>query len=438
MTSELQLPATPDVGVNAPIMSAVLDVEGLPERIDSDRHGFLRALIRREGRPLGDVQLSFRDGAITRDQLEVACMDVVASAAPQPPPAAVAREALPSVSVVIASLLERQDLLQRCLASLRALDYPDFEVILVDSRMTGELPAWLVDFPEVRTVRAAHRGLSAARNAGIDAARGEILAFTDDDVTVDPRWLIAYGEWFVRHPSDVAVAGLAMPSELETPAQLQLEAYYGGFGPRLYQPLRHALSRPRGRETLLRPAQVVGRAANGQAVRTFSLYAMGALGIGANMAFRTSILRECGGFDLTLGPGMPTCGGEETYLLADLVWKGHSVGFEPASLVHHTHRRDPGSLRRQIEGYGVGFGATMLAFVVKDPRHAGAMLATVPRAIRAMGATYAAKLRGTSATAPAAGPTFDGPSLARLELAGMVRGPVAYVRSRRMVRSWRV
>jgi hypothetical protein len=437
MTADVVLGPEPAADADAPMMVAVLDVEHLPGAVVSDRHASLRALVRRDGRPLGYAQLEFRDGVIAAEQLERVCATVVTAAAPQPSGPSIAPEVLPSISVVIPSLLERQDLLKQTLTSLRALHYPDFEVVLVDSRMEGDLPEWLGDFPEVRTVRAAHRGLSAARNAGIDAACCEILAFTDDDVTVDAGWLTAYGEWFVRHPDDVAVAGLAMPAELETPAQLQLEAYYGGFGPRLYEPLRHALAQPRGRGTLLRRAQVVGSDAAGHVVRTFSLYAMGALGAGANMAFRTAILRRYGGFDLTLGPGMPTCGGEETYLLADLVWKGHSVGFEPAALVHHTHRRDPESLRRQVEGYGVGFGATMLAFVVNDARHVGAMLATVPRAVRAMGATYAAKLRGTGATASAAGPTFDGPSLARLELAGIVRGPAAYVRSRRMVRSWR-
>ncbi len=418
------------------MMVGVLDVERLPERICSDRHASLRALVRHGGRPLGCLQLDFHDGAVDRPALERGCVQIIESAPVQPRRAALPPQALPSISVVIASLLEREDLLRRCLTSLRDLEYPDFEVVLVDSRTTGPLPRWLEDFPEVRTVRAAQRGLSAARNAGIAAARGEIVAFTDDDVTVDPGWLMAYGAWFAQNPGDVAVAGLAMPSELETPAQLQLEAYYGGFGPRLYQPLRHALARARGRDAILRRAQVVGTDLSGRAVRTFSLYAMGALGAGANMAFRIEVLRRYGAFDLTLGPGMPTRGGEETYLLADLVWRGHSVAFEPAALVHHTHRRDPESLRRQIEGYGVGFGATMLAFVFNDARHAGAMLATVPRAVRAMGVTYAGKLRGRSTTAPASGSTFDGPSLARLELAGIVRGPAAYVRSRRMVRSW--
>ena len=87
-------------------------------------------------------------------------------------------------------------------------------------------------------VRERRPGISAARNAGVAAATGEIIAFTDDDVRVDPLWLRAIGERFASDSAIEAVTGLILPAELETPAQVWFERYYGGFsGERTFAPL---------------------------------------------------------------------------------------------------------------------------------------------------------------------------------------------------------
>ena len=86
------------------------------------------------------------------------------------------------------------------------------------------------------------RGPSAARNRGMRAAKGEIIAFTDDDVVVDPNWLTAIVARMLAHPDEAAVTGLSIPTELETPAQVALENYYGGFGPRLFEPVSNRLA----------------------------------------------------------------------------------------------------------------------------------------------------------------------------------------------------
>ena len=68
------------------------------------------------------------------------------------------------------------------------------------------------------------------------------------------------------------------------------------------------------------------------------------------------MLRRMGGFDPAIGPGTPTRSGEDLWLFMRLAQEGYVLGFEPASLVHHTHRRDMDGLRRQIYSYGVGWG----------------------------------------------------------------------------------
>jgi glycosyltransferase involved in cell wall biosynthesis len=71
-------------------------------------------------------------------------------------------------------------------------------------------------------------GLDFARNAGAGAANGEIVAYTDDDVQLHPRWLDRLVSAFDT-PEVMAVTGLVLPAELETEAQLHFETYWG-FG----------------------------------------------------------------------------------------------------------------------------------------------------------------------------------------------------------------
>jgi GT2 family glycosyltransferase len=407
-----------------PIKVAVIDVERCPETISAaPNYSALWALIRERGRPRGMIKIPF-DGA------ELGCERLTEAIATLPaqtdlPPVARPRGSrLPSISVVIPSMLERPDGLRACLCSLAELDYPDYEVIVVDNRPAGA-PAF--EIAGARLVREPVSGISAARNRGLAAASGEIIAFTDDDVEVDPAWLLAIALRLQAHPEEACVTGLTLPRELETMAQIALEQYYGGFGLRTFEPISHRLRVPPSQKALLSPATVDAFGEDGLTRRSFSLYATGSFGHGANMAFRTQALRDLGGFDLALGTGTPACGGEDLAMFARLIWRGDSVGFEPAALVHHTHRRDGDGLRRQIEGYGIGWGALLLALALEDHRHLGRMLGTVPRGMRAMGNGYRHKLRSERSEPQPSSRTSE---LARLELQGIAAGPMRYLRSR--------
>ncbi len=422
-----------------PIKVSVIDIERCPAAISgAPDYAALWALIRERGRPRGMIKILFADGALTREQL----LTAVAALPPQadvPPPDARSRGELPSISVVIPSLLERRDGLEACLGSLAALNYPNYEVIVVDNRPAGAPP---VELAGVRVVREPRPGISAARNCGLAAATGEIVAFTDDDVEVDPGWLLAIALRMQAHPEEACVTGITLPRELQTPAQVALEDYYGGFGVRTFEPLSHRLRLAPGPKSLVSAATVDAVGDDGRLRKSFSLYATGSFGHGANMAARRQALRELGGFDVALGAGTPTCGGEDLSMFARLIWRGYSVGFEPGALVHHTHRRDDQGLRGQIEGYGVGWGALLLALAMEDPRHLGRMLGTVPRGAKALSSSYRRKLRSQhsqqqtrSERLPDAArqPRSRTSDLARLELRGIAVSPARYLRSRR---SW--
>jgi len=100
-------------------------------------------------------------------------------------------------SIVIPTY-NRKDLLRRCLAAATNQDYPDYEVIVVDDGSTdgtGEMVRR--EFPRVRYIRQEpNRGPAAARNRGIEAATGEIIAFTDDDCVPPRTWIGSHIKYY--------------------------------------------------------------------------------------------------------------------------------------------------------------------------------------------------------------------------------------------------
>ena len=240
---------TPGLG---PIKVLLLDAEHLPREIsgaraDGGRYEALWALVRRNGRPAALLKLPFVDGRLGAEDLTAHIAQTANGSSDGA--LRVLQTPLPPVSVIVPTTLERLDHLHLTLQSLQDLDYPVYEVLLVDNRVDshGAVPAWFERFPSVRLLSERRPGISAARNRGLAAATGELIAFTDDDVTVDPRWLRVIAQRFAAHPEEACVTGLVLPRELETPAQVRLEHYFGGFGPRLLSPVSHRLkARPRG------------------------------------------------------------------------------------------------------------------------------------------------------------------------------------------------
>src|SRR5205085_2872564 len=97
-------------------------------------------------------------------------------------------DSAPRVSVVVCTYNGGRTLAQ-CLASLKVLDYPDYEVIVVDDGSTDDTRQILARFPGVRAIHQPNRGLSVARNVGLHLATGAIVAYTDSDCFADADWL---------------------------------------------------------------------------------------------------------------------------------------------------------------------------------------------------------------------------------------------------------
>jgi GT2 family glycosyltransferase len=308
----------------------------------------------------------------------------------------------PAITVIVATR-DRPDTLRTCLQTLLAVDYPKFEVLVVDNDPSSDETQTLIagEFARrVRYVREDRRGLSWAHNRGLEETTTDIVAFADDDVIVDPGWLTAIAEGFASGEDVGCVTGLILPSELETPAQLNLE-WHGGFS-------------------------------KGFVRRTFDMrdnrpddplfpFAVGRLGSGANMAFDTNVLRQLGGFDPAIGIGTTARGGDDLAAFFRVVVR-HQLVYQPAAVVWHRHPQEMSALRQQAFRYGVGFGAYMTSSIVHEPRMLGTLLRRLPAGIAFAASSVSTRNRR---------PSDDWPvGLARWEKLGMLSGPVAYGVSR--------
>jgi O-antigen biosynthesis protein len=314
----------------------------------------------------------------------------------------------PRVSVVVRTR-DRPEGLATCLRMLAALDYPCYEVLVVDNASDSNATADVVRqysdrLAHLRYVREDRPGGSWAHNRGLMEACGEIVAFTDDDVLLDSQWLVELVKGFRAAENVACVTGPILPAEIETPAQSWIEQY-GGFSKGFAR-------------------QIFDMAANQPSARLYP-YTAGMFGSGANMAFKASVLRSLGGFDPALGVGSLALGGEDLAAYFQIITHGYTLVYEPAAIVYHFHRRDYHALRRQIYGYGVGLTAFLTKCLLDDPRRVLEFAGKLP-----YGLAYALSPRSPKNVKKSVDYPRD---LTWAELQGMLYGPLAYLRSRHRV-----
>lgn len=227
----------------------------------------------------------------------------------------------------------RAELLRSTLESFRGLEVPqglDWELLVVNNRCTDHtddvIEAFTARLP-IRRIYEPEPGKSHALNTAVEAAGGEYILWTDDDVVVDPGWMRAYADAFVRWP-DAAVFG-------------------GPIEP-------HFLTEPR--DWLVQTLEQVGSA--------YALLDLGsepeplswqAVPFGANYAVRTAEQRRYP-FDPKLGPRPDSAlRGEEIVLLRQMFEDGITGWWVPAARVEHiipAERQTVAYLRRYFRGYG--------------------------------------------------------------------------------------
>jgi GT2 family glycosyltransferase len=348
--------------VNGP--EKLIDIEAshpLPDITGLSGYAALRALVRWHGTPVGFTRVSMSRDCCTAAKLGKAILDEHSSALIRQIlrnwlGTAAPRKKLPIddlfnikplsydgpwplVTIAVCTRDRTADL-SLCLGSLNQLGYPDLDILVVDNAPSNDDTERLVkkDYPSMHYVREPRPGLNWARNRAIIEARGEIIAFTDDDAVVDADWIRALVGAFADNPEVMGVTGLVVPYELETKAQILFELN-GGFG-RGFQ--RRWIRTDREDEW------------------HWAYLGTGQFGTGANMAYRRSLFNEIGLFDPALDVGTVTNGGGDLEMFFRVLNAGYILAYEPSAIVRHRHRREYSVLRSQLTNNATGLFSYML------------------------------------------------------------------------------
>ena len=334
---------------------AIFEVEvtkALPRLSLKEGQTGLAIIIRRKGRPVG-FWLDSPAGKRILQPAEIG-QRIVAEAGQvllaeaireemAPPPAA----ALPSVSIAICTK-DRPDDLASLLKSLQtsivaaARRNVALEIIVIDNAPSNDRARQAaLSFPRTRYALEPKTGLNFARNRAVLEARGEWVAFMDDDATADAGWLDGFLDAAVAYADAGCITGLVLPLELETDAQILFEKN-GGFRKGFLRAVHRPFSEG----------------------KPFYPCFPGPFGTGANMAVRRNVVRELGGFDNALDTGAPLPGGGDLDMFYRIIRAGHALVYEPSALVFHRHRRKMKELRRQYWSWGLGF----MSFAAKSYR----------------------------------------------------------------------
>ena len=255
----------------------------------------------------------------------------------------------PLVTVAVCTR-DRAEQLKDCLSSLTKLAYNNIEVLVIDNAPETDETKKLVQelFPDFRYVLEVRPGLDWARNRAIEEANGEIIAYTDDDVVVDPLWVDALEKVFQNDTGVMAVTGLVAPYEMDTHAQILFERY-GGFG--------------RGIKRRWYQVDKVN-----QKGISFH-FGAGQFGTGANMAYRKIVFEKIGVFDPALDVGTVTNGGGDLEMFFRVLEEGYMLVYEPSALVWHRHRKSIEELRVQLKNHGIGLYSYLVRSAGAYPQH---------------------------------------------------------------------
>jgi glycosyltransferase involved in cell wall biosynthesis len=331
------------------------------------------------------------------------CWDVCATEVLSPD-----RSELP-ISVVLCTK-DHPGALRRVLRTLQQVEYGAFEVLVVDNAPSSNATRECVEEfaatdPRIRYLVEVRAGLSRARNVGLADALYDWVAFTDDDVLVDPWWLRGVERGIRRGAEVGCVTGFVPPASLVASAQRYFDeriSWTSSLTPRVYD-----LDKRRDGDALFP-------------------YRAGIFGTGANFAVDRRLLERIGGFDTALGAGTPTNGGEDLDMFLRVLLAGRAIAYESSAVIWHIHRSDSEALGRQMYNYGLGFTA-YLAKHILDPSTRWQVLKRVPHGTRHLIQLW------SRARAAQRSPADAG--YRRAELRGMIAGPLAYWQARRSERA---
>jgi ABC-type polysaccharide/polyol phosphate export permease/GT2 family glycosyltransferase len=314
-----------------------------PRRIDNlVGYDAVEVFFRSDRDFIGRTRIPCNQEPIEEEKIRSLIKDLTVTSRPE-----LHKDNLPSVTVAICTR-NRPESLANTLRSLERQKHPPSEVIVVDNGDQAEIRTLIQEiFPEAQYFIERRPGLDFARNHALSVARGDVIAFLDDDALADPFWVLSIAESFTAFPEAGAVTGLIIPLELETHAQELFEAN-GGFGRGFSRRVLPDDSKKKFGFKLPIIAEVIG------------------VGSGCNMAFRTNVLKEINGFDEALDIGPPLPGGGDLDIFYRVLRSGCKLIYEPRAIVHHQHREEISELYNQLTGHYRSLSAFLFKTLVNE------------------------------------------------------------------------
>lgn len=294
-----------------------------------------RLLVRDHGEPLGFVEADITERRRIGGTIDVRTLQRAIRPMPVPERRPAAGLVLPSVTVVLCT----DGAAGTTMRSVLANEYPDFDVVVVSHGADDSGAATVaIAGRRVTTIAAPAGGLAAARNAGLLAASGDVVAFVAEGAVVDGDWVAALAGAFAADPDVACVTGLVPSAELRTPAQ------------------RWHDDRTAAGRTVRRR---VFRLDDTDDAPPHHPFAAAAYGTGDNLAVHRATALRIGGFDTAFGPGTRVGAGDDLDLFTRLLFAGSAIAVEPAAIAWQRSADDVASLRAAAAAHGHGLGAWM-------------------------------------------------------------------------------
>ena len=365
------------LSISPPSLVANLDLgRPLPKPFVVPESGLYQVLVRLYGRPLGqvfvpahenEIQVESLVRAIERQLLDRLLQELVVNGLATPGlasldlqellrlPAASSPAASPQLSVVICCGHNDEQRAYACLTSLMSSDVPPSEVTFVLWGTGCDAGHWSslqqqwksTDFP-IRWITLPEADLAAARQAGIAAATTPLVAFLDDSVRVDTGWVAAVVRAFEGYPQAMAVTGPVLPENLQPEPARVRAAVLSRIS--WAQPFQQKWYR-------LRPDQILPQ----------TWFNTLQLGYASNMAFRTCVFDDVGGFQ-PAGDGSASEQSQHLDLWLRLLAGRHGIVLEPAALVWSRPATSMDAVREEIRQTAAGMSASLVAAMSRMPR----------------------------------------------------------------------
>ena len=249
------------------------------------------------------------------------------------------------LSVVVCTY-NRAHALKPCLdsvnTSIMTASFPDAEIIVVDNASTDSTANILQDWANgcaipLQILYEAKKGLAAARNCGIRAAKGDIIAFTDDDCRMDNNYITDLLKHFAQDEGLILRGGrIELGDKDDLPLTIKTNRL----------PMRWNKSTPSAKYALM----------SGEAI------------CGCNMAMPRGLIEKVGLFDERFGTGTAIPAGEDTDYFLRTYLAGITIEYVPDMLIFHWHgRKTPADARKLLQNYTIANGALNAKYLFKAP-----------------------------------------------------------------------